>query len=133
MPNKIINVEGLGEIEYLDDLPFGIVSQIVKNCVDIQDITKPKVDADTYQYAILTQAIVRAPFNPKNLEELKAVPSKKLSKVISEVMKEFPLVNYVDNWMISLMGMNLADSEILYTPNVPSTSVGTNAQLTLNQ
>jgi hypothetical protein len=56
-----------------------------------------------------------------------------MSKIISEVMKEFPLVNYVDNWMISLMGMNLADSEILYTPNVPLTSGGTNAQLTVNQ
>lgn len=130
--SKILSIPDFGDIEYKDDLSFGEISQILEAAVDITDIQKPKVNANLYQFAVLQRAIIKAPFDHNNTEALKAVPSKIMSKIISGVMKEFPLMAYMDNWIISMTGMTLADLEIMSTSNVPSILAGTNVQLTGN-
>lgn len=130
--SKTLNIDGYGVIEYQDDISFGDISQIMEACVDISDIQKPNVDANLYIFAVLQRVIIKAPFNHSDINEIKKVDSRTMSKIIAGVMKDFPLKNYVDNWMISLVGMTLADSETISTSSLLSTAAGTNVRLTPN-
>ena len=46
-----IDWNGVSEIcEYEDDLTFGELEAILQNCIDLTDISKPKVDIPKYRY-----------------------------------------------------------------------------------
>ena len=44
-------------IEYEDDLTFGELESVINNCVDLSDVTKPKVNIPNYRQTILLKVI----------------------------------------------------------------------------
>ena len=52
-----IEYEGKQEtVEYEDDLKFGELEAILNQCLDLSDVTKPKVNLPLYRQSILTKA-----------------------------------------------------------------------------
>ena len=100
-----IDIEGKKEIiEYEDDLLFGEIEAIVNVSVDLSDVTKPKVDLPKYRMNILTTVLRKAPFpmhDPNAIKGLKATVAK---QIISEVMKDYPLMRFLEDWMVTFVG-----------------------------
>ena len=100
-----IDIDGKKEIiEYEDDLLFGELEAIVNISVDLSDVTKPKVDLPKYRMNILTKVIRKAPFpidNPAAIRNLKSATAK---QIISEVMKDYPLMRFLEDWMVTFVG-----------------------------
>ena len=109
-------------IEYEDDLTFGELENVVNLSVDLTDVTKPKVNLPKYRMNILTTVLRKAPFpmhDPNAIKGLKATVAK---QIISEVMKDYPLMRFLEDWMVTFVGtqeaMNLPSESITSLPKV---------------
>ena len=91
-------------VEYEDDIPYGQMSAILKKSVNMKNFTSPEVDIAEYQLQILQKVITKAPFDPKSILQINNIPSSVADKIISEVMKDYPLGKRSDSWMMSLFG-----------------------------
>ena len=92
MPSFEIDYNGTSEtIEFLDDLAWGDTQKILKASVDISNPQSININIQLYQQMVLQAAITKAPFDVKNLTTLNKLPSKVVNKIMSEVMKVFPL------------------------------------------
>ena len=125
-----IDIDGKKEIiEYEDDLLFGELEAIVNISVDLSDVTKPKVDLPKYRMNILTKVIRKAPFpidNPAAIRNLKSATAK---QIISEVMKDYPLMRFLEDWMVTFVGTPEATSSLTEsTTSLPKASDGTNTK-----
>jgi len=103
------------EVQYDDDISFGAMETIVKKCVDLSDITKPKVDMAAYRSSILLAVITKAPWNVADPHELKKLRRKTVERVILEVMKDYPLAACLEGWMTSFLG-SVGSSDLKLTP-----------------
>ena len=100
-----INWEGKKEImEYEDDLTFGELEAIVNISVDLSDVTKPKVDLPKYRMNILTKVLRKAPFQIDDATAIRNLKSKVAKQIISEVMKDYPLMRFLEDWMVTFVG-----------------------------
>ena len=125
-----IDIDGKKEIiEYEDDLLFGELEAIVNVSVDLSDVTKPKVDLPKYRMNILCKVIKKAPFpidNPAAIRNLKAKVAK---QIISEVMKDYPLMRFLEDWMVTFVGTQEATNlPTESTTSLPKASAGTKAK-----
>jgi len=109
-------------IEYEDDLTFGELENVVNLSVDLTDVTKPKVNLPKYRMNILTTVLRKAPFpmhDPNAIKGLKATVAK---QIISEVMKDYPLMRFLEDWMVTFVGtqeaMNLPTESTTSLPKV---------------
>lgn len=91
-------------VEYEDDIPYGQMSAILKKSVNMKNFTSPEINISEYQLGILQTVIKKAPFDPKSKLQLNNIPSSVADKIISEVMKDYPLGKRSDSWMMSLFG-----------------------------
>ena len=126
----IITMEGKKEIiEYEDDLTFGELEAIVNISVDLSDVTKPKVDLPKYRMNILTKVLRKAPFPTDDATAIRNLKSKVAKQIISEVMKDYPLMRFLEDWMVTFVGTqeatNLPTESITSLPKV---SVGTKSK-----
>ena len=116
-------------IEYEDDLTFGELENVVNLSVDLSDVTKPKVNLPKYRMNILTTVLRKAPFamhDPNAIQGLKATVAK---QIISEVMKDYPLMRFLEDWMVTFVGTPEATSSLTEsTTSSPKTSDGTKAK-----
>ena len=65
MAIKTVKIDYNGEktgVEFETDLTFGDVEDLVSNCVDLTDVTKPKIDLASYRTGILVKVIKKAPY-----------------------------------------------------------------------
>ena len=100
-----IDMDGKKEIiEYEDDLLFGELEAIVNISVDLSDVTKPKVDLPKYRMNILTKALRKAPFPIDDATSIRNLKSKVAKQIISEVMKDYPLMRFLEDWMVTFVG-----------------------------
>ena len=100
-----INWEGKKEImEYEDDLTFGELEAIVNISVDLSDVTKPKVDLPKYRMNILTKVLRKAPFPIDDATAIRNLKAKTAKQIISEVMKDYPLMRFLEDWMVTFVG-----------------------------
>ena len=100
-----IDMDGKKEIiEYEDDLLFGELEAIVNISVDLSDVTKPKVDLPKYRMNILTKALRKAPFPIDDATAIRNLKAKTAKKLISEVMKDYPLMRFLEDWMVTFVG-----------------------------
>jgi len=100
-----ITMEGKKEIiEYEDDLTFGELEAIVNISVDLSDVTKPKVDLPKYRMNILTKVLRKAPFQIDDATAIRNLKSKVAKQIISEVMKDYPLMRFLEDWMVTFVG-----------------------------
>ena len=106
-----IDMDGKKEIiEYEDDLLFGEMEAIVKISVDLSDVTKPKVDLPKYRMNILTSVLRKAPFPTNDAGAIRNLKAKVAKQIISEVMKDYPLMRFLEDWMVTFVGTQTAVS-----------------------
>jgi len=106
-----LDIDGKKEIiEYEDDMLFGELEAIVNVSVDLSDVTKPKVDLPKYRMNILTKALRKAPFPIDDATAIRNLKAKTAKKIISEVMKDYPLMRFLEDWMVTFVGTQEATS-----------------------
>ena len=106
-----IDMDGKKEIiEYEDDLLFGELEAIVNVSVDLSDVTKPKVDLPKYRMNILTKVLRKAPFPIDDATSIRSLKAKTAKQIISEVMKDYPLMRFLEDWMVTFVGTQEATS-----------------------
>lgn len=112
-------------IEYETELNFGDTEAIINKSIDLSDINKPKINVGNFRKMIVMKALRKAPFAYQNEVALNTVPNKTIQKVLEEISKDYPLVNFLGDWMMSFVG-SAEDSESLLepTPSAPSNSDG---------
>ena len=125
-----VDIDGKKEIiEYEDDMLFGELEAIVNVSVDLSDVTKPKVDLPKYRMNILTKVLRKAPFQIDNPESIRALKSKTAKQIISEVMKDYPLMRFLEDWMVTFVGTQEATSSPTEsTTSLPKASAGTKSK-----
>ena len=125
-----IDIDGKKEIiEYEDDLLFGELEAIVNISVDLSDVTKPKVDLPKYRMNILTKVLRKAPFPIDDATSIRNLKAKTAKQIISEVMKDYPLMRFLEDWMVTFVGTqeatNLPTESIT---SLPKASAGTKSK-----
>jgi len=99
-----IDYEGKKEIvEYEDDLAFGELEAILNQCLDLSDVTKPKVNLPQYRQSILLKAVQKAPFNI-DLPTIRNLRTSVVNQVLKGVLKDFPLVKFLEDWVGTFIG-----------------------------
>ena len=137
MATRTFNIEwqgGKSEVEYDDDISFGSMETIIKACVDLSDVTKPKVNLSEYRSRILNAVLTKAPFNHGDPQTIKRLPRKTVENIIKEVMTDYPLAVCLEGWMTSFLGSTIQKSlKLKSTDSVPTTSDGPKKPQTNNQ
>lgn len=121
-----ITYEGKKEIiEYEDDLTFGEMESILNSCVDLTDVSKPKVNLPEYRMQILLRVLRKAPFPVGDQVALRNLKVSVVNQVLGGVLKDFPLAKYLGQWMESFIGNDL-EEEINQssTTSLPKSSAG---------
>ena len=121
-----VDIEGKKEIiEYEDDLLFGELEAIVNVSVDLSDVAKPKVDLPKYRMNILTSVLRKAPFPTNAAGAIRNLKAKVAKQIISEVMKDYPLMRFLEDWMVTFVGTPEATSSLTEsTTSLPKVSDG---------
>ena len=122
-----VKIAGKAEIiEYEDDLTFGELEAIINQSVDLTDVQKPKVNLPAYRMNILTKVLRKAPLpinDPVAIRNLKAGEAK---QIISEVMKDYPLMRFLEDWMVTFVGTpETTNTHTESTTTLPKASAGT--------
>jgi|TARA_R110000824_G_scaffold356890_2_gene544189 hypothetical protein len=86
-------------VEYEDSLTFGDVEELVGQSVDLSDVTKPKIDLQSYRMNLLVKVLKKAPFKTGDVTTLKLLDSKVVQKILREVLRTHPLADYIEDWM----------------------------------
>jgi hypothetical protein len=122
-----IDYEGKKEIiEYEDDLLFGELETIINVSVDLSDVAKPKVDLPKYRMNILCKVLRKAPFPINDVGAIRNLKAGVAKQIISEVMKDYPLMRFLEDWMVTFVGTQEAtNSPTESTTSLPKTSAGT--------
>ena len=125
-----IDYEGKKEIiEYEDDLLFGELEAIVNVSVDLSDVAKPKVDLPKYRMNILCKVLRKAPFPMNDVGAIRNLKAKTAKQIISEVMKDYPLMRFLEDWMVTFVGTQEATSSPTEsTTSLPKASAGTKSK-----
>ena len=120
-----INYEGGKEtIEYEDDLTFGELEAILNQCLDLSDVTKPKVNLPQYRQSILLKTVKKAPFEIGSLPALRNLRTSVVNQVLKGVLKDYPLVTFLEDWVRTFVGNeDLSISEVSTTSS-PKSSAG---------
>ena len=118
-----IDIDGKKEIiEYEDDLTFGELENIVNQSVDLTDVAKPKVNIPKYRMNVLTKVLRKAPFPTNDAGAIRNLKAKVAKQIISEVMKDYPLMRFLEDWMVTFVGtqeaMNLPTESTTSLPKV---------------
>jgi len=100
-----IKYEGKKEIiEYEDDLTFGELEAILDQCLDLSDVTKPKVNLPQYRQSILLKTVKKAPFEVGSLPSLRNLKTSVVEQILKGVLKDYPLVTFLEGWVRTFVG-----------------------------
>ncbi len=119
------------EITIEDDIAWGTIDFILKASVDLSDPMKPKVNMSEYRQRIVPAVIVKAPFNHQDNKTMKNIGFKTMKLIMEVVMKYYPLVLFLEDWMQSFLGsLELKNLDSGSTPTPSSDSDGPKKQST---
>lgn len=119
------------EITIDDDVSWGVIDMILKHSVDLSDVMKPKVDMKEYRQRIIPAVIIKAPFDHKDHKIMNNIGYKTMKTITQEVMKHYPLVLFLEEWMQSFMGsLELTNLDLDSTATASSDSDGIKKQST---
>jgi len=114
-------------VEYETELNFGETEAIINNSIDLSDVNKPKLKLANYRKLLVLKALRKAPFPFKNEMQINGVSNKVIQRVLEEITKDFPLVDFLGDWMMSFMGSQEENESLSEpTPSVQSSSDGQN-------
>ena len=86
------------EIEFEDDMPFGIFESIIKKTADMSDTSKMVDNIQDYRKEILLNALKKAPFDITE-EGLNSFGYKTMLKIAEKVLEAYPLGDYLSQTM----------------------------------
>lgn len=92
-------------VEFEDSLTFGDVEELVGGAVDLSDVTKPKIDLQTYRMNLLLRVIKKAPFKVGDMTTIKLLDAKIVQKILREVLRYHPLADYIEDWMLTFQNL----------------------------
>jgi hypothetical protein len=110
-------------IEYEDDILFGDLENILNKCLDLKEVNKPIVNIPLYRQLILTAVITKAPFPVKEIAEIRNLKTSIAQKIMVEVMKDYPLMKYLEEWVGTFVGTEVNTSTASITSS-PKSSTG---------
>jgi hypothetical protein len=129
-----IDWEGKKEtVEYEDDITFGELEAILNKCLDMTHVNEPKVNLPLYRQMILTSVITKAPFETKDTAAIRNLKASVAKTIMKEVMKDYPLAKYLEEWVETFVGEDIQDQLDQYTTSSQGNSVGTNKKSTPNK
>ena len=130
-----IDYEGNKEtVEYETELSFGDTEAIINQSLDLSDIQKPKVKIGNFRKLILLKTLRKAPFPFKVEASINGVPNKVINEVLDQIMQDYPLVNFLGDWMTSFMGSEVvSEPQSESTPSVQQSSDGPSKKQTNTQ
>lgn len=128
-----IDYEGKPEqIEYDDDIKFGELENILNKCLDLKEVNKPIVNIPLYRQMILTAVITKAPFRTNDIAEIRNLRTSVADKIMEEVMKDYPLMKYLEKWVGTFVGTE-ADMTQLQDQNISTQSTSSSPKSTDGQ
>ena len=95
---------GTEVIEYEDDITFGELENILNKCLELSDVSKPKVNIPLYRQLILTAVLTKAPFKLKAIDEIRNLKASQAKQIMKGVMKSYPLMKYLEEWVETFVG-----------------------------
>ena len=98
-------------VEYENDITFGELEAILQNCIDLGDISKPKVDIPKYRFQILLKVLRKAPFQVGDAVAIRNLKNTQANKIMQEVMKDYPLVKFLEAWVETFTGLQIKDGQ----------------------
>lgn len=129
-----IDYNGIEEpIEYEDDITFGELEAILNQCLDMTKVNEPKVNLPLYRQLILTTVITKAPFELKEVASIRNLKASVAKKIMKEVMKDYPLAKYLEEWVETFVGEDIQNQTDQLTTSSQGNSVGQNNKLTPNK
>ena len=126
MATKSFQIDWKGSteaIEYDDDILFGDLENILNKCLDLKEVNKPIVNIPLYRQLILTAVITKAPFPLKEVAEIRNLKSSVAQKIMTEVMKDYPLMKYLEEWVGTFVGTEV-NTSTQSTTILPKSSTG---------
>ena len=111
-------------VEYEDDITFGELEGILNQCLDVTQIQDPKVNLPLYRELILTTVLRKAPFEVRDVAAIKNLPSSVAKKIMKEVMKDYPLAKYLEEWVETFVGQELQEQQVQSTTSSQGNSIG---------
>ena len=126
MTTKSFQIDWKGStetIEYEDDILFGELENILNKCLDLKEVNKPIVNIPLYRQLILTAVITKAPFPIKEVSEIRNLKSSVAQKIMTEVMKDYPLMKYLEEWVGTFVGTEV-DIPTVSTTSLQGNSTG---------
>ena len=125
-----VKIAGKTEIvEYEDDLTFGELENIINQSVDLTDVQKPKVNIPAYRMNILTKVLRKAPFPLNDAVSIRNLKAGEAKQIISEVMKDYPLMRFLEDWMVTFVGTQEAtNTRTESITTLPKVSDGTSTK-----
>jgi|TARA_R110002124_G_scaffold87105_1_gene224562 hypothetical protein len=129
-----IDYNGIEEpVEYEDDITFGELEAILNQCLDMTKVNEPKVNLPLYRQLILTAVITKAPFELKEVASIRNLKASVAKKIMKEVMKDYPLAKYLEEWVETFVGEDIQNQTDQLTTSSQGNSVGQNNKLTPNK
>ena len=101
-----IDWEGAKEtIEYEDDITYGQLEAILSNCIDLTDVSKPKVNIPQYRFQIMLKVLKKAPFKVGDAVAIRNLKAKTANEIMKGVMKDYPLAKFLVDWVETFTGL----------------------------
>ena len=120
-----IDYEGAKEqVQYEDDITFGELEGILNQCLDMTKVNEPQVNLPLYRELILTTVIVKAPFETRDTAAIKNLKSSVAKKIMKEVMKDYPLAKYLEEWVETFVGEDIQEQVNQFTTSSQGNTVG---------
>jgi hypothetical protein len=110
-------------VEYEDDITFGELENILNKCLDMTKVNEPKVNIPLYRQLITSTVIVKAPFAIKDVTAIRNLKASVAKKIMQEVMKDYPLMKYLEEWVETFVGEEI-DTSQAYTTSLQESSGG---------
>ena len=86
------------EIEYEDDMPFGVFEDIIKKCSNFREGSNPVNNVQTYRREILLNTLKKAPFEISE-DGLNALGYKEVTSIAEKILASYPLGSYLSQMM----------------------------------
>ena len=86
------------EIEYEDDMPFGVFEDIIKKCSNFREGSNPVNNVQTYRREILLNTLKKAPFEISS-EGLDGLGYKEVTNIAEKILAAYPLGSYLSQMM----------------------------------
>jgi len=99
------------------------LENILNKCLDLKEVNKPIVNIPLYRQLILTAVITKAPFPLKEVAEIRNLKSSVAQKIMTEVMKDYPLMKYLEEWVGTFVGTEV-DTSTASIITSPKSSTG---------